>query len=52
MVYHIGTSRHAGTEILDMRAFSGRTVHTWISFISADNRDVANSVYTGTVVVP
>jgi hypothetical protein len=46
------TTRQAGNDILDMRAFSGLTVHTWISFISADNRDVANSVYTGTVVVP
>ena len=52
VVYKIGTTRHAGTDILDMGGFSGRTVHTWISFISADNRDVANSVYTGTVVVP
>ena len=52
VVYHIGTTRHAGTDILGMRTFSGRTVHTWISFISADNRDVATSVYTGTVVVP
>ncbi|HEX6431230.1 MAG TPA: DUF6266 family protein [Niastella sp.] len=52
VVYKIGTIRNAGTDILNLRAFSGRTVHTWISFISADNRDVANSVYTGTVVVP
>jgi hypothetical protein len=52
VVYKIGTSRHAGTDILNLRSFSGYTVHTWISFISADNRDVANSVYTGTVIVP
>jgi hypothetical protein len=51
VVFKIGSTRHAGTDILDMPAFSGRTVHTWISFISADNRDVSNSVYTGTVVV-
>lgn len=52
VVYKMGTTRYAGTEILNMRAFSGRTVHTWISFLSADNRDVANSVYTGMVIVP
>jgi hypothetical protein len=51
VVYKIGATRLAGSDILDMPAFSGYTVHTWISFISADNRDIANSVYTGTVVV-
>lgn len=51
VVYNIGANRHAGTDILEMGDFSGHTIHTWISFISADGRDVANSIYTGTVVV-
>jgi hypothetical protein len=51
VVYKIGTSRLAGSDMLDMPSFSGLTIHTWISFLSADNRDVANSVYTGTVMV-
>ena len=51
VVFNVGTTRHADTAILELKGFSGYKVHTWISFISADNRDVANSVYTGTVVV-
>lgn len=50
-VFKIDTTRQAGTAVLGMRGFSGRTVHTWLSFISADNKDVASSVYTGMVVV-
>jgi hypothetical protein len=50
-VFKTSEYRNAGTAILELKGFSGYMVHTWISFISADNRDVANSVYTGTVVV-
>jgi hypothetical protein len=51
-VFKTGAYRSAGTYILELKGFSGYMVHTWISFISADDRDVANSVYTGTVMVP
>jgi hypothetical protein len=47
----IGANRHTGAEMLPMKGYSGLPVHTWISFISADNRDVANSLYLGKVVV-
>jgi hypothetical protein len=50
-VFKIGTTRQAGTDILHLKGCSGLTVHTWISFLSADGKDVANSIYTGTIVV-
>jgi hypothetical protein len=50
-VFKTGVTRSAGTDIFELKGFSGYMVHTWISFLSADNRDVANSVYTGTVVI-
>jgi hypothetical protein len=43
--------RSEGTETLDARTFTGQTVHTYISVTSADGKDIANSVYTGSVVV-
>lgn len=44
-------TRDAATALLDVTPFSGKTVQTWISFISENGRDVADSVFTGQVVV-
>jgi hypothetical protein len=36
---------------LEVTAFRGQAVHTWLSFISADGRQVADSIYTGKLIV-
>lgn len=51
LVYNTGPERGAGTAILEMPAFKGIKVHTWFSFISADEKDVATSMYCGEVVI-
>ena len=43
--------RNAGSFVLDMSKFSGKTVHTYIGFISASGRVVSDSFYTGTVSI-
>jgi hypothetical protein len=49
-IYTIGTSeRSTVTETLDCSNFAGKTVETFVGFISADNKDVSNSFYTGQV---
>lgn len=46
-----GAARNAATAVLDTTAFSGKTVQTWIAFISADGKGVSDSVFTGSVNV-
>ena len=43
--------RSAGTCSLDTTAFIGKPVQTYLGFISADEKDVSDSVYTGVVKV-
>jgi uncharacterized protein DUF6266 len=43
--------RSAEKASLPVQLFSGKQVHTWISFLSENGKDVANSSYTGTVTV-
>jgi hypothetical protein len=43
--------RSAGTASLDVKLFSGKQVHTWISFLSENGKDVASSSYTGMLTV-
>ncbi len=43
--------RSAGSDLLDVTAFSGKTVQTWMAFISADGNEISNSVFTGQVNV-
>lgn len=50
-VYRIGTARKTGTDTLQMPGFSGRLVHTWVSFISADGELIATSLYTGEITI-
>lgn len=35
----------------DVTAFRGQAVHTWLSFITADGKQVADSVYTGRLII-
>jgi hypothetical protein len=46
-----GAARSAGTDSLTIAAFSGKPVQTWLSFISADGKEIADSVFTGQVTV-
>lgn len=46
-----GAKRSEGTAALDTPEFSGLTVETWITFISADGKKVQDSIYTGKVTV-
>jgi hypothetical protein len=49
--YAFGPARDAGTGTLDVAEFTGKKVHTWISFMSANGKLLANSVYCGEVPV-
>ncbi len=42
-------ARNAGSCALDTTEFKGKAVHTYIGFISADGKDVTDSLYTGLV---
>ena len=46
-----GGSRSDGAGSIDVSIFKGNTVETWLGFISADGKDVANSFYTGELIV-
>ena len=51
-VYNVNAAaRNAETAELDVTTFSGKTVQTWMSFISADGNEVSDSLFTGEVVV-
>lgn len=49
--YNIGTERGAGAGSLEVPKRNGLLFHTWLGFISKDEKDLATSVYTGEVVV-
>jgi hypothetical protein len=49
--YAFGPARDAGTGTLDLAEFSGKKVHTWLSFMSANGKLLANSVYCGEVTL-
>ena len=46
-----GAARNAASAILDVSAFSGKPVQTWVAFVTADGREVSDSQYTGEVTV-
>ncbi len=51
-IYTTGSAnRRDVTDSLNLAAFAGQEVHTWIGFISADGQNVASSMYTGMVTV-
>jgi hypothetical protein len=47
----MGANRSAGSASLLVNAFGGLEVETYISFISADDKNIASSIYTGRVTV-
>ena len=50
--YNLSGPQRSGREgQIEIPFFSGKEVHTWISFISADGRKIADSVYTGRVLI-
>lgn len=46
-----GTVRSTGTDSLNVNIFTGRTVETWLGFITTEGKEVATSLYAGQVVV-
>ncbi len=46
-----GPERNVGEALLDVANFAGHTVETWIGFVSEDGEEVANSIYTGSLVI-
>jgi hypothetical protein len=46
-----GAVRNAGTDSLTIPVFSGKQVQTWLSFISANGKEIADSVFTGHLTV-
>jgi len=44
-----GPKRNAGSYTLDVSAFSGKAVHTYIGFLSADAKFVTTSLYVGLI---
>ena len=48
-----GTStRQSGSFVFgDAKQFKGKQVETWLAFISADGKEVSDSVYTGNLVI-
>ena len=47
-IYTTGSAdRSATTDGLNLAAFSGQDVHTWIGFMSLNGENVASSLYTG-----
>lgn len=47
----MGPPRTARKAQLHVTEFRGRAVHTWLSFITADGKQVADSIYTGKLVI-
>ena len=46
-----GATRHTGAATINAGIFLGKTVETWIAFISADGKEPSASVFTGQLVV-
>lgn len=46
-----GPDRSTGKAELDVAAFSGYEVHTWLGFVSENGKKAADSTYTGAVKV-
>ena len=48
----IGADRSAGSDTMNVAAFAGETVQTYVGFISANGKDIANSAFTGELTIP
>jgi hypothetical protein len=47
----MGPPRSMRKARLDVTAFRGQAIHTWLSFITADGKQVADSIYTGKLII-
>lgn len=51
-IFTIGNAqRDAGAGTLNLASFAGQTVETWISFITENDKEAANSFYTGQITL-
>lgn len=50
-LYVMEGERSAQNGVLPVAMFTGQVVHTWISFLSVDGKDVATSIYTGRLTI-
>jgi hypothetical protein len=50
-IYTTTGQRGSGAANIDVSTFAGNTVETWLSFVSADGKDVATSFYTGELAI-
>jgi hypothetical protein len=50
-VFRTGVDRKAGSDTLELPGFSGKVMHTWVSFIAKDGEDIATSLYTGEITI-
>lgn len=46
-----GASRSTGADVLPVSAFSGLVVETYLAFLSVDGKNIASSIYTGSLTV-
>ena len=46
-----GAARSAGADAFAVSSFRGEQVHRFAGFISADGKNIANSIYTGELTV-
>ena len=46
-----GGLRSGLTQTLDTSIFAGKTVETWLAFLSADKKQSSDSVYTGSITL-
>lgn len=46
-----GAIRSTGHAVIDAGIFTGQRVQTWLSFTSEDRKEVANSIYTGSLLI-
>ncbi|WP_207515080.1 DUF6266 family protein [Longitalea luteola] len=50
-IFKHGSSRDAKSATLNVPKFTGKLVHTWLTFMSANGKLMASSVYTGEVTI-
>ncbi|OQP59261.1 hypothetical protein A3860_38055 [Niastella vici] len=50
-VFRTGNNRKTANDTLQMPGFTGKLVHTWVTFITEDGEDIATSLYTGEVII-
>ncbi|MBE7174187.1 MAG: hypothetical protein INR73_26665 [Williamsia sp.] len=46
-----GVTRSEGAAQIDVANYTGKTVQTWLAFLSADGKEAATSIYTGELFI-